>query len=127
MTDRPDHKHIPLGSDALDALFAEAAEAEQGVPSGAALARWVAEAEAAADGYAERLVPVPRGSLLQELARALGGWRGGLGFATLAAAGLVVGLYPPVALDLLIASLAGSDAISIDLVAGFDTLTMWES
>jgi len=118
MTDRksPQRSDPPLEDTVLDALF-DAVRSNSPEPSGDALARWVTDAEAFADSYARPVVgETPQPSWLRDFWETLGGWRGGVGLATIAVAGVLIGVNPPEVVDGLVGLAAADESFLVDVV-----------
>ena len=111
-------KQTHLTEENLDALF-DAVQRTAPDPSGTAMARWVADAEAAAAGYVPQIAPqnvspAPQPPMLKELWAGIGGWIGGFGLATATVAGVALGFNPPEAMTTLLA-LGADDSYLVSL------------
>ncbi|MEM1236835.1 MAG: hypothetical protein AAGI10_07690 [Pseudomonadota bacterium] len=112
---------MALSDAELDRLF-EASDAQAPLPSGDLMARILADAEAQASAPVAPMPAsvVPAQSFLSRLRETLGGWGGVSGLAGVAAVGLIVGIFPPVALSDYAASVLGTDTSVTDYLPGLE-------
>ncbi len=108
----------------LDALFA-AAKSDVAEPSGALIARVLADAAAHQPKATARAVPVAPG-FWAGLAAIFGGTGALAGIGSAAIAGLVIGFVQPVDLGQISDSLAGVTLDSVELIPDLDALLAGE-